>query len=79
MQTGVLTRHFICKLEDGKEVEVKSVRFCSMDNEELAAISYSIKPLNFSGNIKYSPYLDFDVRNTDSNYGDKFWRKIQEK
>ena len=79
MQTGVLTRHFICKLEDGKEVEVKSVRFCSMDNEELAAISYSIKPLNFSGNIKYNPYLDFDVRNTDSNYGDKFWEEDSRK
>ena len=75
MQTGVLTRHFTCKLQDGKEVEVKSVRFCSMDNDELAAISYSIKPLNFSGNIKFTPYLDFDVRNQDANYGDMFWEE----
>ena len=75
MQTGVLTRHFTCKLQDGKEVEVKSVRFCSMDNDELAAISYSIKPLNFSGNIKFIPYLDFDVRNRDANCGDMFWEE----
>ena len=46
-----------------------------MDNDELAAISYSIKPLNFSGNIKFTPYLDFDVRNQDANYGDMFWEE----
>tara|TARA_B110000467_G_C18326618_1_gene489522 strand:- start:93 stop:2372 length:2280 start_codon:yes stop_codon:yes gene_type:complete len=79
MQTGVLTRYFICKFSDGKEVEVKSIRFCSMDNNELGVISYAIKPLNFSGNIKFSPYLDFDVRNEDANYGDMFWEEDSRK
>jgi len=79
MKTGVLTRSFMCKLQDGKEVEVKSVRFCSIDNDEIAAISYSIKPLNFKGNIKFTPFLDFHVKNEDANYGDMFWEEDSKK
>ena len=79
MQTGVLTRYFICKFPDGKEIEVKSVRFCSMDNDEIGAVSYSLKPLNFSSNIQFSPFLDFDVRNSDANYGEMFWEESDRK
>ena len=73
MYTGTLTRNFRCVMPNNKEIEVTSTRFCSMANEEIAAIRYSITPLNFSGNVKFTPYLDCNVNNADSNYDEFFW------
>jgi maltose phosphorylase len=73
MQNGILTRKFKCVLTNGKEVEVHSMRFCSMHNEEIAAIKYSVTPVNFSGNIKFNIYLDGNVKNSDANYDEFFW------
>lgn len=73
MKTGTLTRKFRCILADGKEIEVQSLRFCSMHNEEIAAIKYTITPINFSGNIKFTIYLDGNVINADANYDEIFW------
>jgi maltose phosphorylase len=73
MFKGTLTRKFKAKFPNGKEIEVNSIRFCSMAREEVAAISYSVTPLNFSGNIKFTPYLDGKVHNHDSNYNEFFW------
>ena len=73
MYKGTLTRSFRCITPTKKELEVTSVRFCSMANEEIAAIRYSITPLNFSGNVKFTPYLDCNVNNADSNYDEFFW------
>ena len=73
MYRGILTRKFVCSFNDGKKIEVESVRFCSMDDDEIGAISYSITPGNFSGQVKFTPYLDFNVRNKDSNHNEMFW------
>ena len=73
MQTGLLKRTFRVVFGSGKEVEIESIRFCSMAREEIAAISYSVTPLNFSGNVKFTPYLDGKVSNHDSNYDEFFW------
>lgn len=73
MYTGTLTRTVRCVLPNNKEIEVHSMRFCSMHNEELAAISYSVTPINFSGNVRFTPYLDGNVTNSDSNYDEVFW------
>lgn len=73
MQHGILTRHFKVTLSNGKELEVQSIRFCSMAKEEIAAISYTVTPLNFSGNVKFTPYLDGKVSNHDANYDEFFW------
>ena len=35
MYTGILHRKFTCVLTDGKEIEVKTKRFCSMCNDEI--------------------------------------------
>ena len=76
MQHGLLSRHFVAGLNSGKLVEVKSERFISIDDTELGAVKYSVKPLNFSGNIQITPYLDGDVYNEDANYNEKFWTGI---
>ncbi len=76
MQHGVLSRKFVARLNNGNKVEVNSQRFISIDDTELGVISYSVKALNFSGEIIVTPYLDGDVQNEDSNYDQKFWVEI---
>ena len=73
MQKGLLKRSVRVVFGNGKELEIESIRFCSMAREEIAAISYSVTPLNFSGNVKFTPYLDGKVTNHDSNYDEFFW------
>jgi maltose phosphorylase len=78
MKTGVLTRTFLAKAPDGREVKVISQRFCSMADAELGAIRYSITPVNFSASAKIVLNVDADVVNKDSNYDEKFWDAVSE-
>lgn len=73
MKNGLLKRSFVASLPSGNQVAVECCRFFSLVDTEIAAISYNIKALNFSGKISLTPYLDFDVKNEDSNYEEKFW------
>lgn len=75
MKTGLLQRTFQAELPDGKKVSVDARRFCSMAQGEIGAIRYAITPLNFSGKITLSLYIDADVVNMDSNYDEKFWEE----
>jgi maltose phosphorylase len=77
MQHGLLSRSFEAELPNGNRVKVITQRFVSIHDTELGAIRYSVKALNFSGEIAISPYLDGDVRNEDANYDEKFWVEIQ--
>ncbi|HPW25785.1 MAG TPA: family 65 glycosyl hydrolase domain-containing protein [Tenuifilaceae bacterium] len=76
MKEGYLERSFTCELPNGIKLEVKSTRFLSMVDTEIGAIRYSIKPVNSNASIQISSYLDADVHNEDSNYGEKFWDVI---
>ncbi|MEJ5316323.1 MAG: glycoside hydrolase family 65 protein [Tenuifilum sp.] len=76
MKEGYLERSFIAELQNGLKLAVKSTRFLSMVDSELGAIRYSVKPLNADANIGVHPYLDADVHNEDSNYGEKFWEVV---
>lgn len=76
MKEGYLERSFIAELQNGIKLAVKSTRFLSMVDPELGAIRYSVKPLNADANIEVHPYLDADVHNEDSNYGEKFWEVV---
>jgi maltose phosphorylase len=73
MKQGLLIRRFRVRFDSGKELEVESTRLCSMADDEMAAIRYSVTPINFSGNVKFTPYLDGKVMNHDSNYDEFFW------
>lgn len=79
MQHGLLIRTFIAELENGNRVEVNAQRFVSIDQTAIGVLRYSIKALNFSGEIKITPYLDGDVFNEDSNYNEKFWIETEKK
>lgn len=76
MKEGYLDRRFIAKLPNGFEIKVNARRFLSIAEPELAALKYSITPLNFYGKITFVLPLDFDVKNADSNYEEKFWEEV---
>jgi maltose phosphorylase len=78
MKEGTLHRSFIATMSDGKQLKVEALRFLSMTRKEIGAIRYSITPLNFTDEVRFVPYLDFDVINHDSNYDEKFWEAVSE-
>ncbi|OAQ42364.1 maltose phosphorylase [Pedobacter psychrophilus] len=73
MQEGYLERIFTAELPSGNKIKVNAIRFCSIVDDEVGVINYSITPLNFDGKIEFTSYIDGDVKNQDSNYDEKFW------
>lgn len=73
MREGYLQRSFTAELKSGNKVKISAIRFCSIVDDEVGALKYSITPLNFTGKIKLIPFIDGDVKNQDSNYDEKFW------
>lgn len=76
MKEGTLSRSFTAALPNGKKIRVEAVRFVSLARHEIGAIRYAVTPLNFSGTLTVTPYLDGDVQNKDSNYDEKFWVEV---
>lgn len=77
MQEGHLTRSFTASFASGKTVRVEAQRFYSIANDEVAAMRYRVSPLNFSGVLTFMPFINGDVYNQDSNYGEQFWELVQ--
>ncbi len=78
MQEGFLERSFIAILPSGKQIKIKAQRFVSIAQKEIGAIKYRITPLNFSGNLDLTLFLDGDIKNEDANYNEKFWENIHQ-
>jgi maltose phosphorylase len=76
MKEGYLERKFTAELASGKQVQVKAKRFFSIANDEIAALHYQLIPLNFSGKLDLTAFIDGDVKNQDSNYEEKFWDEV---
>ncbi len=76
MQHGHLMRFCKVRLQNGKEIRIESIRFCSITHDEIGHIEFEIIPVNFDGKIKITPYLDGNVQNKDSNYNEYFWDEI---
>ncbi|MGV3640048.1 MAG: glycoside hydrolase family 65 protein [Adhaeribacter sp.] len=76
MREGYLQRSFTAELKSGRQVQVDAIRFCSIVDDEAGAIRYSIRPLNFSGQLRLQPFIDGDVKNQDANYDEKFWDEV---
>jgi len=77
MQHGYLLRTFTATFKNGNTLKIAAKRFLSLVDDEVGAISYTITPQNFTGEIIATPYLDFDVKNEDSNYEEKFWEEVE--
>ncbi len=73
MQEGYLEREFDATIDGDKKIHVKAKRFVSLADTENGVIRYEVKPINFDGTINFTPYIDGDIENEDSNYDEKFW------
>ena len=76
MQEGYLERACTVTTASGKTIKIHSIRFCSIVDDEVGAIRYSLTPVNFKGVITLTPYIDADVKNQDANYDEKFWTEV---
>ncbi len=76
MQRGILQRQFTAKLQSGEQLRVDATRFCSLADDEAGVIRYAIQ-CDFSGELSLTPYLDFDIKNEDANYDEKFWEEVE--
>ena len=77
MKEGWLSRSFNATLQTGEEIQVITQRLISVELNEIGAIKYSVKAINFSGEITFSPYLDAGIVNEDSNYDEYFWETLK--
>ncbi len=73
MKEGWYKRTFVATLQNDITVKVESLRFLSLDLDEVGAIKYSVTPLNSDAEVKLHPYLDCSITNEDTNWEDKFW------
>ena len=73
MKESVLRRSFTFIDTSGSEFEIKSERFISYADPDIAAIRYSVSSLTKDVVITFIPFLNGDVRNEDANYNEKFW------
>ena len=72
MQQGYLERTFAIYVGTGR-LEIAARRFLSMKRDEIGAIRYAIRSVDFEGEIAFTPYIDGNVVNQDSNYDERFW------
>ncbi len=72
MQQGYLERTFAIYVGTGR-LEIAARRFLSMKRDEIGAIRYAIRSVDFDGEIAFTPYIDGNVVNQDSNYDERFW------
>jgi len=73
MKEGKLVRTFIAKDGSGRRTRFVFTRFLSMSDRNIACVCIKASPLNYDGVFSFEPYLNGDVVNEDSNYGEKFW------
>ena len=73
MKESVLRRGFTFIGTDGAEYEIKTERFISYADPDIAAIRYSVKSLTRDADITLIPFLNGDIKNEDANYNEKFW------
>jgi len=73
MRESVLRRSFVFTGKGGSSFEIKTERFISYSDLDLALIKYSVKSITKDAKVAFIPFLNGDVYNEDANYGEKFW------
>jgi maltose phosphorylase len=76
MKEGYLERSFSVTVANDKTIEIISRRFLSMAEPDLGIIRYAVKSVDFAGSLDFTIYIDGDVKNEDTNYGEKFWVEV---
>ena len=72
MRKGYLERTFTVAA-GGARLHFSVRRFLSMARDEIGTIRYAVRSEGFTGTIAFTPYIDGNVVNRDSNYGEHFW------
>jgi len=72
MRQGYLERTFAVYVGSGR-LEIAARRFLSMKRDEIGAIRYAIRSVDFEGELSFTPFIDGNVVNQDSNYDEGFW------
>ncbi len=72
MKSAVLNREVSASMSDGTGVEITTSRFCSLDDDQLAAIHYTLQ-FDKDSSLNLSSFIDGKIKNEDSNYDEKFW------
>lgn len=73
MKNGILKRNFRATMPGGEKIKVEATRFLSMDDPEIGVVRYSVTSETDGIELVFTPYIDGDVKNEDSNYNEKFW------
>ncbi len=76
MKESVLRREFTYVDPKGLRYEIKTERFISYQDSDIAALKYSITALDSGAEVILLPFLNGDVKNEDSNYQEKFWEYV---
>ena len=76
MKKGYLIREFVVIDFKGRKTKIKTKRFLSIINKEIAVINYSVKPLNHDAEVEMTPLLDGTITNDDANYDEVFWDEL---
>lgn len=77
MHNGVLHRNAHIRLANQIGIWIESTRFYSLLNKEYSALKYTVKT-DTDCTLEVCNYLDADISNKDSNYGEKFWDSISQ-
>jgi maltose phosphorylase len=76
MRHGYLERTFTI-VNQGKRLHISARRFLSMRRDEIGSIRYAVRSEDFSGTVSFTPYIDGNVVNRDSNFGEHFWEMVE--
>lgn len=79
MKEGFHRRSFVATLPNDIEISVKATRFLSIVEDELGAIDFEIEVLNSDAEVRFEPYLDGGITNTDANWEERFWKTLEVK
>jgi len=74
MLHGILSKKVTINTAQGHEVEISSERFYSIVDLDMAFTKYEVKAINNDINVTLLSYIDSDVRNSDANYDEDFWK-----
>ncbi|MGM0933208.1 MAG: glycoside hydrolase family 65 protein [Bacteroidota bacterium] len=79
MKEGFHRRSFVAVLPNDIEIAVKATRFLSIVEDELGAIDYEVEVINSDAELRFEPYLDGGITNTDANWEEHFWKTLDVK
>jgi len=77
LKDGVLTRTFRITTPSKKTIEVESTRFLSLDNQQIGCIKYTVKSIDFQGNINFISIIDGSVNDNTQAEADPQWNVLQ--